>query len=251
MPHVTLPDVFPYLLAILGLLLLWQLHGIQVRAGRIKVASAIDRSGIRWFLHVTPMDPHACVACRAANGIAFLPSVVAMKKFRPSAHTCTNAAGCRCLLVGLSGSWPEAERTLARLKSGGGRAWLSPEQIDTLLAEAQAKGAALAADQASVHMLCAMQTEGSHAQTAIDAYRWVLDQAKKERDLPLLVPAYLRLADLLERTGKQDDALDVADRFLSTYHSAPEATQPAHGPTEDQRTCMSLRKTRLMAAARG
>nr|MBI3613717.1 tetratricopeptide repeat protein [Nitrospirota bacterium] len=250
MPHITLPDVFPYLLAILGLLLIWQLYDIQVRAGRIKVASTMDRSGIRWFLHVTPMDTHACVACRTANGMAFLPSVVTTKKFRPSAQTCTNAAGCRCLLVGLSGSWSEAERVLAQLKAGGGRIRLSPEQLEKLLAEAQAKGAGIAADQVSVGMLFALQSEGRQPQAAIDAYRQVLAQAKKERDLPLLVPAYLRLADLLERTGKQADALEVTDRFLSAYSSKPGMPKPAHAPTEDQRTFMSLRKTRLMAARR-
>lgn len=251
MPHVTLPDIFPYLLAILGLLLLWQLHDIQVRAGHIKVAGAMDRSGLRWFLHVTPMDTHACAACRASNGMAFLPAVVAAKKFRASAQHCTNAAGCRCLLIGLSGSWPEAERTLAQLKAGGGRAKLSAEHIEKLLAEAQAKGAGLAADQVAVNMLAALQIEGSQPQAAVEAFRFVLDQAKKERDLPLLVPAYLRLADLLERTGKQAEALAVADRFLSLYSPKPGAPQPAHGPTEDQRTFMSLRKTRLMTLVRG
>lgn len=250
MPHVTLPGVFPYLLAILGLLLLWQLHDIQVRAGRIKVANAMDRSGIRWFLHVTPMDTHACAACRTANGMAFLPSIVATKKFRPSAQTCTNAAGCRCLLVGLSGAWSEAERVLAHLKTGEGKVRLSPEQMEKLLAEAQAKGGSIAAEQVAVNMLVAFQAEGRHPQAAIDAYRRVLDQAKKERDLPLLVPAYLRLADLLERTGMQADALEVADRFLSAYSNQPGMPPPAHAPTEDQRTFMSLRKTRLMAAAR-
>ncbi len=250
MPHVTLPDVFPYLLAILGLLLLWQLHAIQVRAGRIQVASAMDRSGIRWFLHVTPMDAHACVACRAANGMAFLPSVVAARKFRPSARTCTNAAGCRCVLVGLSGSWPEAERVLAQLNAGGGRLQLSGDRLDKLLAGAQGAAGGNAADKAPLNMLLALQAEDSQPQAAIDAYRLVLDQAKKERDLQLLVPAYLRLADLLEQTGKQTDALEVTDRFLSAYSSKPGMPQSAHAPTEDQRTVMSLRKTRLMAAAR-
>ncbi len=250
MPHVTLPDVFPYLLAILGLLLLWQLHDIQVRAGRIQVASAMDRSGIRWFLHVTPMDTHACVACRAANGMAFLPSVVAARKFRPSAQTCTTAAGCRCLLVGLSGAWPEAERVLAQLNAGGGRLQLSGERLDKLLAGAQGAAGGNAADKAPLNMLLALQAESHHPQTAIDAYRMVLEQATKERDAPLLVPAYLRLADLLERTGKQADALEVTDRFLSAYGGKPGMPQPAHAPTEDQRTFMSLRKTRLMAAAR-
>ncbi|MDE3243613.1 MAG: hypothetical protein KGO52_12925 [Nitrospirota bacterium] len=250
MPHIALPDVFPYLLAILGLLLLWQLHDIQVRAGRIQVASAIDRSGVRWFLHATPMDGHACAACQTAHGWAFLPNVVATKKFRPSEQACTNPAGCRCVLVGLSGSWPEAERTLAHLKAGGGRLRLSGEQMNNLLAEARVKVGGNSADKVSVHLLLALQAEGDHPQAAIDAYRMVLDQAKKERDLPLLVPAYLRLADVLERTGKQADALDVVDRFLNRYNENPGASPPAHAPTDEQRTVMSIRKTRLMMANR-
>jgi len=104
MLDITIPDILPYLLAILGLLLLWQLHNMQVQAGHIKTVDSWDRSGIRLFLHVTPEDSHACVACREANGMAFLPAVVASHKFRPLAKTCTNPGGCRCLLVGLYGA---------------------------------------------------------------------------------------------------------------------------------------------------
>lgn len=86
---ITIPDIVPYLLASLGLLFLWQLHSLQVRAGRIKAVDIWNRSGIRLFLHVTPEDSHACAACREVNNTAFLPKVVASMKFGPLTKPCT------------------------------------------------------------------------------------------------------------------------------------------------------------------
>jgi hypothetical protein len=250
MPHITLPDVFPYLLAILGLLLVWQLHAIQVRAGRIKAAHAFDRSGTRFFLRVTPGDGHACAGCQAESGTALLPALATGKKAKPLSAACTNPAGCRCLLVGLYGAWPEAGRLLQQLKAGTGQTRLSPEQFEKFLAEAQARRTGIAVDQVAVGMLGAMAAEESDPKLAIEGYRSVMDQAKKDRDLPLVIPAYLRLTELLERTGQQAEALAVVDRFLAAYGKKPGPAIPQLKPppaaTDDQLNSMSIRKTRLM-----
>lgn len=252
MPHVTLPDIFPYLLAILGLLLVWQLHAIQVRAGRIKAAHAFDRSGTRFFLRLTPEDGHACPGCRKESGTALLPAMATGKQSKPLSAVCKNPGGCRCLLVGLYGAWPEAEHLLRQLKAGTGQTRLSPEQLGKFLAEAQARRTGIAVDQAAVSMLGAMAAEGSDPKLAIDGYRAVVDQAKKERDLPLVIPAYARLTELLEQTGQQAEALAVVDRFLAAYGKKPEPAiartlKRVPAPTDDQLNFMSVRKTRLTA----
>lgn len=43
----SVPEYFPYLLGILGLLLIWELHQIQVTAGRINASNFWDLSGIQ------------------------------------------------------------------------------------------------------------------------------------------------------------------------------------------------------------
>src|SRR5215217_5267515 len=106
MVNVAVPEVVPYLLAVLGLLLIWQLHDIQVKAGRIKAADILHRSNIRFFIFVTPEDAATCPACRDANGRAFLPMAVTAKKFKHLDSPCTDTDGCRCIRIGLFGAWP-------------------------------------------------------------------------------------------------------------------------------------------------
>src|SRR5919204_5452337 len=132
MPNVNMPDVLPLLLGILGLLLVWELHSIQVRAGRIKAVNIFDRSGVKLFLHVTPDDAFACTACKEVNRTAFLPKTVASKKFKASETPCSNPAGCRCVLIGLHGAWAEAQRIQIQLLNGG-RVHLSAEEFGKLL----------------------------------------------------------------------------------------------------------------------
>jgi hypothetical protein len=242
MSSITIPEFIPYLLAILGLLLVWEVHNIQVRAGRIKAVDILNRSGIRLFIHVTPDDTTACAVCREANLTAFLPAIVADKKFSATPKRCINPAGCRCLTIGLYGAWAEAQRVQTQLPKHGGRLHLTPEECDKLLAGAAARKSGVAADQLSLIILQAMRIEAKQPETAVDHYRKVIDEATAERDLPFVVPAYLRLADLLDRTGRKAEALSVVDEFLKSY----DGQKVPHGPTEAQTSMMSLRKTRLL-----
>jgi hypothetical protein len=70
----------------------------------------------------------------------------------------------------------------------------------------------------------------------------VIDNATAERDLPFVVPSYLRLADLLDRIGRKAEALSVVDKFLRAYDGKP----GKHTANDAQISDMSLRKTRLM-----
>lgn len=246
MPHISIPDVVPYLLAVLALLIVWEVHSIQVRAGRIKAVDIWSRSGIRLFLHMTPEDTQGCPVCREGNGMAFAPAVVAEKKFRPLAKTCTNPAGCRCLLVGLYGAWPEAERlqTLLKAKTSAGRVHLSREKLSALLDGARSRRTGVGMDQISIALLEAMRAEGPDPHQAIGQYRFVVDNAKEDRDLVFVVPAYLRATDLLEQAGSHQEALSLLEQFFKRYGPGQKVT---HGPSEHQISVMSLRRTRLMA----
>src|SRR6185503_6645590 len=95
---ISLPDFIPYFLSVLGLLMIWQLHEIQVQAGRVDAMDFWVLSGIRMFVYGTPCDSSACQSCRSAQGLVFLPTFVASKHFRGQIPRCTNPIGCRCLL---------------------------------------------------------------------------------------------------------------------------------------------------------
>jgi hypothetical protein len=241
MPDIGMPDVLPYLLGILGLLLVWELHSIQVRAGRIKAVGLFDRSGIRLFLHVTPDDSFACAACKEVNRTAFLPKTVAGRKFTASETPCSNPAGCRCVLVGLHGAWAEAQRLQIQLLNGG-RVHLSPEEFGKLLDGAAARLAGVPADQVSLAMLHGIRAEGTHAEAAIERYRFVIEHARTDMEKSLLIPAYLRLSEVLDRLGRKAEALSVVDQFLKLF----ERRIGPQKPTEAQLSMMSLRKTRLL-----
>ncbi len=244
MPTITIPEVVPYLLAILALLFVWQVYAIQVRAGRVQAVDVFNRSRIRLFIHVTPDDSLACPVCREANGMGFLPHVVAAQRFRPMTNTCANPAGCRCLMVGLYGAWPEAARVQAEMHKNSGRIQLSKQEM---MEGAQARQTASNEDQVSLAILEAMRTEESNPEVAIAHYTFAVDKAQKDRDLALVVPAYILMTDLLERTGRREEALGTVERFFKAY--GHKRLGP-HVPTEDQFSFMSLRRTRLMAVHR-
>lgn len=247
MPTITIPEVVPYLLAILALLFVWQVYAIQVRAGRVQAVDVFKRSRIRLFIHVTPDDSLACPVCRDANGMAFLPHVVAAQRFRPMTNTCANPAGCRCLMVGLYGAWPEAARVQAEMHKNSGRIQLSKQEMIKLVEGAQARQTTSNEDQVSLAILEAMRTEESNPEVAIAHYTFVVDKAQKDRDFALVVPAYILMTDLLERTGRREEALGTVERFFKAYGNK---RQGLHAPTEDQFSFMSLRRTRLMAVHR-
>ncbi len=249
MGHLTFPDILPYLLAILGLLLLWQLYDIQAKAGRIQKVDVWGRSGIRFFLHMHVYDPQACAACRAAGATAYLPTVVAAKRVSSRVAGCSNATGCRCLLVGLDGKWQAAQRLYAKLSSAGGKVVVSADEVKQLLDGAQAVRKGLGGDLVSACLLSAMHAETDRPEFAVEQYRTVIEQAKTERDLPLLLPAYVRAIELLEQIDRRDQALALVERFLQTF-GAPAANRLAGlaTPPQDLLSSMSLRRTRLTAA---
>src|SRR5437867_11181215 len=66
-------------------------------------------------------------------------------------------------------------------------------------------------------MLQAIRVEGKEPAAAIEHYRYIVNQAKEERDRAFVISAYLRLCDLLERAGQPDEALEIIERCLLDY----------------------------------
>ncbi len=240
-------DLWPYVSAILALLLIWQYHQNQILTGRIKAVDIFDGSGIRMYVYATPDDEGTCEACREVNGKAFLPSIVARKDFSPWHTACINTGRCTVVRVGLYGSWPEAARVVQRLRSAGkeGSCHLSFEELVGLI-----KGKSKATDSAptdrfAVVMLAALGCEKVDAGSALTCYQQIIQQAQEVRDLPLVAPAYLRSVEILARQGQNEEALALVEQFEKRYREGKSG--PNH-PTRIQRGMISIEKTRLKTA---
>ncbi|HZC69017.1 MAG TPA: hypothetical protein VE201_10410 [Nitrospirales bacterium] len=242
-----LPEIFPYLLAVFGLTLLWKLHDMLVKAGRIQSRDFWERSGVRLFLRVTPNDAQACTACRETTSMVFSPAVVTSKKFSPQEIPCINPSRCRCLMVGLYGGWPAAAAVLSRLKKEGGTLRLSDEELKELIDGSAEARAGASADQVSLRLVHAMRAEGKDPATALEHYRYIVDCAKADRDLQFVFPSVLRLSELLERTGQPDEAIDWIEHYLLEYGGKKKG--PA-APTEAQRAALKTRQSLLAAKVR-
>jgi len=246
MINVAVPDVVPYLLAVLGLLLIWQLHEIQIKAGRIKATDILHRSNIRFFVYVTPEDASTCSACREASGKTFVPMAVTAKKFTHLEGSCTNHDGCRCVRIGLYGAWPEAQAVQSKLEAGK-TVKLAHKELDQLIDGGKMRRHGIESDKVSLAMLEATRAESWDVDLAIDRYRDVLEQAKSDRDREFLLPSYLRLCELYEKKGRHKDALAIVDRFLHAYEFPAKSRQAVPASLIEG---MKLRRTRLMALMR-
>jgi len=252
---ISLPDFIPYFLSVLGLLMIWQLHEIQVQAGRVDAMDFWVLSGIRMFVYGTPCDSSACQSCRSAQGLVFLPTFVASKHFRGQIPRCTNPIGCRCLLIGIYGAWPEAERARKQLKRERIRLQFSEEQLQAVVEGGKSRRAGFSADRISLILLEAMQLEKTDPKGAINRYRFVVDEAEEKRDQAFVISAYLRLSDLLESVGEDQEAHEVVSNFLERYTRKRSRRKgrrllrnERYRPTEGQVTLMSTRRVRLGAA---
>ena len=242
---VEFQDVTLYLVAILSLLVLWQYYQLQILSGRILAVDIFDRSGTRMYIYVTPDDDHTCEVCEASHGRVFLPSHVAKKNFSPLAGTCTRPTSCNGVLLGLYGAWLEARGVLENLrkniKTGGIQ--LSAEEVRALANGQWERCISAETDRVSIYMIEAMASERSHPEVSIEGYRYVVNEAKEVRHLMLLVPAYLRLTQLLVRAGEEAEALEVIEQFERRF---PRSKRGVHFPLESQRDFMKANKSQLM-----
>jgi hypothetical protein len=238
-------DVTPYLVAILGLLVVWQYYQMQIMAGRILAVDIFDRSGTRMYIYVVPDDDHICEICSASNGRVYSPTQVAKKGFSPIGGKCKRPSPCPGVLVGLYGGWLEArgvlERLRANLKKGGIQ--LSDEELRAMVNGQWERSISAETDRLGIHMIEALCYEKINQGVSISGYRYVTEEAKEVRHLMLLVPAYLRLVQLLVRSGEGGVALETIERFESRF---PTSRRGPHFPSEEQREIMRTRKTHLI-----
>ncbi len=215
---IIIPEILPYLVALLALLVVWQYYQMQILKGRILAVDIFDRSGVRMYLFIVPADKSTCTICREAHGKALLPSVVAKKQFIPLRGRCTNPMGCGGLLVGIYGAWPEARHVVERLRTAKttGTVQLTGPELSALINGPWERSISAAADRVAVHMLEAMVVEESKPDTAMVNYRYVIEQAARDAASPFRRPRVLppcRAADspgTFPRCHRPDRAVRVA-----------------------------------------
>jgi len=245
MNNFVFPDLTLYLVAILGLLVIWQYYKMQVMTGRILAVDIFDRSGIRMYLYVTPDDSHVCDICAQANGRVYLPSKVARRNFSPLDGQCQRSMPCPGVLVGLYGGWLEARGVVERLRANpkDGSVQLSPEQLRGVVGGSWERSVSAETDRLSIFMLEAMSYEKINQDAAIGNYGYVVVHAKEIRHLMILVPAYLRLTYLLVQAGRGMEALAATEQFEIRF---PPTKTGKHFPSKGQRDLMKRREEQLL-----
>lgn len=240
------PDMTVYLVAILGLLVMWQYYQMQIMAGRILAVDIFDRSGIRMYVYVTPDDDHICEVCAGANGLVFLPSLVAKKQFSPLTGKCQRPTPCDGALVGLYGAWLEAGGVLENLRKNinKGSIQLSVEEVRALANGQWERCISAETDRLGVHMIEAFSYEKINQEVSLEGYRYVVDEAKDVRHLMFLAPAYVRLTRLLLDAGEEAEALETIERFEGRF---PPTKRGPHFPSHEQREIMKAKKVQLLS----
>jgi hypothetical protein len=235
-----------YLFAILALLGLWLFYQVQVRSGRIQAVDLFDRSVVRLYVYVLPDDRPSCDVCAQAQGRVFLPSAVGKIGFSPVDGSCPGAVTCQGMLVGLYGGWVEARQLVGRLQEPSKKhpLRLSPEELHLVVKGAWSKSISADTDRISMHFLegwCLGQTD---RKAALEGLRYVVERAKEPRHLPYVVPAWLRLMELLLKDGREDEARLCIEQFERRF---PPERHEIDGPSFAQRKMLQEMKSLLWA----
>lgn len=246
---IVLPDFLPYLLAIFGLLVLWQYYQLRVMKGRILAIDIFDRSDIRMYVYAVADDLQACEVCRSAHGTVFPPSEVMKSQFSPIKGTCKSPGRCIGFLVGLYGAWPEANRIVERLQLSRKREpiQLDQDELREMVLGPWERSISANTDRFGINMLEAVLGDCANPNPAMDKYRHTLEYAKEVRHMPLIVPAYFRLLELLTMEGHTAEALQLIEQFEKRYKGKKSGP---YAPTEKQLSLMKIKKSHLKNAAR-
>src|SRR5262249_17986363 len=102
-------------------------------------------------------------------------------------------------------------------------------------------------DRFGIYVLEAVLGDCTNPGPAMEKYRDTLEYAKEVRHLPLIVPAYFRLVELLTRQGQTVEALHFIEKFEKRYKG--KAVGP-YAPTAKELGLMTLKKSHLKNAAR-
>lgn len=238
-------EVAPYVVGVLSLVVIWQYYQMQIMAGRIMAVDIFDRSGIRVYIYIVPDDDAICEVCAGSNGRVFLPSQMAEKGFSPLRGRCQRPTPCPGILIGLYGAWLEARGVVERAREQARKSGvqLSQEELRALVNGQWEMSISSETDRLGVHMIESACYEKINRAVSTTGYRYVIEEVKEVRHLLLLVPAYLRLVLLLVRSGDNDEALALIERFETRF---PANKRGPHFPTAEQRNVIKMRKTHLL-----
>lgn len=95
----------------------------------------------------------------------------------------------------------------------------------------------------TIQMLVGMHKEKNEPEESIVLYQDILTRAAGARDLRLVVPAYLRLSEILEKRGKLTEAMQVTQQFEKRFAKPKKVF---YYPSGEQRWVMATRKTRIL-----
>jgi hypothetical protein len=102
-------------------------------------------------------------------------------------------------------------------------------------------------DRFGIYVLEAVLGDCTNPSPAMEKYRDTLEYAKEIRHMPLIVPAYFRLVELLTTQGRTAEALQFIEQFEKRYKGK---TAGPYAPTEKQLGLMKIKKSHLKHAAR-
>jgi hypothetical protein len=249
---LTLPEDMPSYLAILGLLFCWKLHEVEDRLGRIKTEDVRDvlrrlalarpillkrQRATPWlFIHLSRNDSQSCPQCRKAHLHVFSGSIL---REAAAQIRCANTRGCRCVVIPIIGQWPMAKRLRAQLSSQRGSLQLSEANLRSLIHQGE-NGSEQ--DQLACRLLSAMLSEKKDPRTARETYLQAIAATPKGSNTLLQAAGYIRLAELLERSGDFTEAAHVTRSFLKTFTEKDRQSVLA----EPQYYGIKARKTRLL-----
>ena len=98
-------------------------------------------------------------------------------------------------------------------------------------------------DRLSMYMLNAMMYENSKRDVAIGNYGYVIEHARAVQHLTLLVPAFLRITQLLVRAERWEESLKFIAQFEARFKSK---VAELHFPSSTQRELMRITKTQVL-----
>ena len=201
------------------------------------------------YLYAVADDLHACDVCRSAHGMVFPPSEVMKSQFSPIKGICKSSTRCIGFLVGLYGAWPEANQIVLRLRLSRKREsiHLDRDELREMVLGPWEQSLSANTDRCGIYVLEAVLGDCTNPSPAMDKYRDTLEFAKEVRHLPLIVPAYFRLVELLTMQGQTADALYFIEQFEKRYKG--KASGP-YAPTPKELGLMALKKSHLKIAAR-
>src|SRR5881628_3790697 len=200
---LIIPEEVRSYLAVIGLLLCWKLHALELRRRRAVTS--------QFFICLSENDPQTCTQCRKAHLHVYSGPMAREVGLR--IH-CSNRLGCRCALIPITRQWPIAKRLRRQVRRKKGALPLSEQDLQALLHE----DASLSDDDRLTEtVVLAMLAEKTRPEAALQAYREAIAQAPEPSIALLQAAAYIGMAEILEQSGDVKEALQITRDFLKAF----------------------------------